>query len=89
MAWKRAVVRGRYKLILTKPGGTELYDLESDPGEQRNLAEERAALAGELLGSSSDFRASARRWDGRRTTVEVSEEDLRRLEELGYVDVGS
>jgi arylsulfatase A-like enzyme len=89
IAWKRAVVRGPYKLILTKPGGTELYDLESDPGEQRNLAGERPALARELLRSSSDFRASARRWDGSRTTVEVSEEDLRRLEELGYVDVGS
>jgi len=89
MAWKRAVVRGPYKLILTKPGGTELYDLESDPGEQTNLAGERPALARELLRSSGDFRASARRWDGSRTTVEVSEEDLRRLEELGYVDVGS
>jgi len=89
MAWKRAVVRGRYKLILTRPGGTELYDLESDPGEQRNLAEERPALSQELLHSSRDFQASARRWDGRRTTVEVSAEELRRLEELGYIDDGS
>jgi arylsulfatase A-like enzyme len=89
IAWKRAIVRGRYKLILTRPGGSELYDLESDPGEQRNLAEQRPALAAELLRSSDDFRASARRWDASRTTVEVSEEDRRRLEELGYGDVGS
>jgi len=89
IAWKRAVVRGRHKLILTRPGGSELYDLESDPGEQRNLAGERPALARELLRASDDFRASARRWDASRTTVEVSEEDRRRLEELGYGDVGS
>jgi arylsulfatase A-like enzyme len=89
VAWKRAVVRGRYKLIRTRPGGVELYDLESDPGEQRNLAEEHPALAEELLRSSRDFQASVPRWDGSRTTVEVSAEDLRRLEELGYADEGS
>jgi arylsulfatase A-like enzyme len=89
MAWKRSVVRGRYKLIETRPGKIELYDLESDPGEQRNLAEARPALSQELLRASSDFRTSARRWDRSRTTVEVGPEELRRLEELGYAEEGS
>jgi arylsulfatase A-like enzyme len=84
MAWKRSVVRGRYKLIETRPGGTELYDLESDPGEQKNLANERGELSEELSRSVDDFRASAPKWDGARTAVEISPEDLRRLEELGY-----
>jgi arylsulfatase A-like enzyme len=88
MAWKRSVIRGRYKLIETRPGGTELYDLESDPGERRNLVDERGELSEELLRFSRDFRASAPKWDGVRTTVEISPEDLRRLEELGYVDEG-
>jgi arylsulfatase A-like enzyme len=89
VTWKRSVVRGGYKLILTRPGGTELYDLQSDPGEQRNLAGERPELAREMLLSSDEFRSSARRWDARRTTLEISEEDRRRLEELGYGDAGS
>ena len=89
MAWKRAVVRGRYKLIVTRPGKNELYDLESDPGERRNLAEERPALAEELLRSSDDFRSTAHRWDGSRTTIKLDEKDLRRLKDLGYVDVDS
>jgi len=89
MAWKRAVVRGRYKLIVNRPGEDELYDLESDPGEQRNLAGEKPALVEELLRSSDDFRSTAHRWDGGRTTIELDEKALRRLEELGYVDVES
>jgi arylsulfatase A-like enzyme len=89
MAWKRSVVRGRYKLIETRPGGIELYDLESDPGEQRNLVDERDGLSEELLRTSSDFRTSARRWEGRRTTLDVNPEDLRRLEQLGYADEGN
>lgn len=31
---------GRWKLMLGKKRGVELYDLEADPGEQRNLAAE-------------------------------------------------
>jgi arylsulfatase A-like enzyme len=89
VAWKRSVVRGRYKLIVSRPGGTELYDLRSDPGERRNLAEESPSPARELLRSSDEFRASARRWDASRTAVEINEEDRQRLEELGYGDVGS
>jgi arylsulfatase A-like enzyme len=89
MAWKRSVVRGRYKLIETRPGGIELYDLESDPGERRNLVDERGELSEELLRFASEFKASAPKWDGARTMIEVSPEDLRRLEELGYTDEGS
>jgi arylsulfatase A-like enzyme len=89
LAWKHSVVRGRYKLIQTRPGGDELYDLVDDPGERRNLADEQPALREELSGLVSEFRASARRWDSSRTTREFSDEDLRHLEELGYVGEGS
>jgi arylsulfatase A-like enzyme len=89
MAWKRSVVRGRYKLIESRPGGTELYDLESDPGERKNIADERGELSEELMRSAVDFKGSARTWDGARTTLEISPEDLRRLEALGYADEDS
>ena len=85
VAWKRSVVRGRYKLIATRPGGNELYDLVSDPGERHDLASEEPELVEELLRASEDLRSSARRWDGERTTLEVSDEEVRRLEELGYL----
>jgi len=86
MAWKRSVVRGRYKLIETRPGGIELYDLGSDPGERKNLADEHGELSEELIRSYEDFRTSARTWDGVRARVDISPEDLRRLRELGYAD---
>ena len=40
-AWRGEALRtGRYRVILWQDGelGTELYDLEQDPGEHRNLA---------------------------------------------------
>jgi arylsulfatase A-like enzyme len=51
----RYMVAGNWKLIVpearNEPGGViELFDLASDPAESKNLARERAAQAGELLG---------------------------------------
>jgi len=86
VAWKHAVVRGRYKMIATRPGEDELYDLADDPNEQRNLSSQRPELFDELLRESKDMRASARRWSEKSTTREIGEDELRRLEELGYID---
>ncbi|MCK6484363.1 MAG: sulfatase-like hydrolase/transferase [Phycisphaerae bacterium] len=44
-----AVVRGEHKALFYKPGrGPELYDLQEDPGEKRNLANDRPNLLNEL-----------------------------------------
>ncbi len=81
----RAAVLGDWKLIWT-PGQTpemqyELYDLAADPGETRNLYapdHPRArALRAELDAWYRDAPAPAR---------EPSEEDLRRLRSLGYLE---
>ena len=34
---ERAIVHGRHKLILSSTRPPELYDLDADPGETRNL----------------------------------------------------
>jgi hypothetical protein len=48
-ARQRAIIRWPYKLIAWQDQGlVELYDLERDFAEARNLADERPALAGEL-----------------------------------------
>jgi len=49
-AFKYALIRGRHKLIKDfKAKRLELYDLDEDPGERRNLAAERPELLRELL----------------------------------------
>jgi arylsulfatase A-like enzyme len=79
---KLGVRRGRWKYIEARDEGTaELYDLETDPDERRNLAERRphprAALAKVL-----------RRWQAataRPALPRVDPEAEERLRALGYV----
>ena len=80
----RAVIDGRWKLIWT-PGREEapyeLFDLESDPGEERDLyspAHPEAARLAALL----------RAWsvDAPRVEATASEADLEALRALGYIE---
>jgi hypothetical protein len=49
---------GRFKLIERYDDGSlELYDLEDDIGEERNLAAERPELAAELARRLAEWRA--------------------------------
>ncbi len=68
----------------------ELYDLEADPAEQHNLGSDRPAIAAGfklLLGRvfGDDLAALAQV----RPTVKPGAAELRKLEALGYVGVGS
>jgi arylsulfatase A-like enzyme len=55
----RAVVAPEAKLILDlSDGTTELYDLARDPGETRNLADQRPAVVRELRGRIQSWEAS-------------------------------
>ncbi|MBI4890610.1 MAG: sulfatase [Acidobacteria bacterium] len=52
-----AVRAGRWKLLeYFEDGRTELYDLESDPGETRDIAKENPAQAAELLAKLKAWR---------------------------------
>jgi tetratricopeptide (TPR) repeat protein len=53
----RSLRRGRWKLILAPK--SELYDLDSDPGEERNRFEEEASVAGELRARLEEVPASS------------------------------
>jgi len=83
-----AVVSGGWKLIVdVEDGEPQLYDLAGDPGEQRDLADERPEevrrLRVLLEGLVSDSRALAPAEGSSR--VHLSPEDLEVLEDLGYV----
>lgn len=76
------------KLILLPDGGAELYDWWQDPGEQDNRAagepERVLQLRAELGAAEADLRARGPKAGDLR--VEVSEEDLRGLDALGYTE---
>jgi len=88
-AWRdlHAIRLGRHKLIVSNAGRSALYDLEEDPGEQRDLAasepevaaalrEKLAARLGEGFESASE---TAPEWE-----LEPGLRDL--LETLGYAE---
>ena len=86
---------GRWKLIHgPDEGRLELFDLERDPGEHTNVAEQEPAHAAELRGLLEQWRAEAdvalRVWREAAgppsSTHELDEAERARLEALGYVE---
>jgi hypothetical protein len=78
-----AARRGRHKLVYDhETGEAELYDLERDPGEQENLVETEAAIAGELR--ELLLRRSGRGPIG--AAVELSDQESELLRRLGYAE---
>jgi hypothetical protein len=85
-AFKYALIRGRHKLIKDfTTNRFEVYDLEADPGERRNLAAERPELLRELLVEleRTHFRDSQ---PGGRPAAELDPNDAQLLRDLGYID---
>jgi arylsulfatase A-like enzyme len=82
---KYAVREGRFKYIEGPEEGTrELYDLEADPGERRNLAEAEPETAAALAARVAAWRAGrAGRPDA---PLRLSPEERERLEALGYTE---
>jgi len=74
-----SITDDRYRLI--KAPREELYDLQEDPKERRNLLEERAQTR-VALRSALDRLIAGRSIDA---PAQVSEEDRERLQALGYV----
>jgi arylsulfatase A-like enzyme len=55
---QRAVRLGRWKLLVQGKGKPQLYDLQADPGEKKNVAAEKPGLVKELLHRHSKWRAT-------------------------------
>lgn len=80
------LVDGRWKLIRSSEGDVELYDLESDPNEQQNLADRRPAVVEALEEKLKQMVKvhRAERMQGRVKSFSRQEVDL--LKEMGYVE---
>jgi arylsulfatase A-like enzyme len=83
----QSLISDGWHLIRSDDGTTELYDMASDPREQRNLAPPATARVAQMTDqlralSSETAQHQARR---RRPVVKVDEETMRRLRSLGYV----
>lgn len=83
----RSIRRGLYKLIVypTREGAdVELFDLEKDPGEMENLAEELPDVTRELITDLEAWFAGYREADT--SALELDPEDIESLRSLGYID---
>ena len=80
-----ALYEDRYKLIWASDGSHELYDLEADPNEERDLAASDPERLETLLDSLGDVLGAVNLYEYDGTfEEELSEEQRQRLEALGY-----
>ena len=76
----------QYKLIWASDGRHELYDLQADPGERRNLITERPEIASRLMARLSAWRDRFTPVDTAGTAPEFDEAVKERLRALGYIE---
>jgi arylsulfatase A-like enzyme len=80
---RRSARHGRHKLLYNlRTRKIELYDLGSDPQEQRNLAESQPALRRRLLTDLNEFIQGA---EARGQVRDVTDQQLEELRRLGYI----
>jgi arylsulfatase A-like enzyme len=83
----RALTDSPHKYIWGSDGRNALFDLEHDPGEERNRIEDDAEVAARLAAALEKQRAGLARCDAEADEIPVDSPDERQLlEELGYVE---
>lgn len=81
---RSALYLERWKVIRSSDGKHELYDLASDPREERNLFAERPREAQLLLDTLARIQARSGGARARVGVREPTEDELKELRELGY-----
>ena len=82
----RAAIRTpAWKLIASRSGRVELFDLAADPGERRNLARVRAAERDRLLAALREWQAGQRPLAPPGPELALEDEEVERLKALGYL----
>ncbi len=80
---KRAVRQGRFKLHFDRlTEKVHLYNLQNDPEERLDIAEEQPQVVVSLLSELKSFMQKSRE-DG--ATMTLTPENLERLKSLGYI----
>lgn len=70
--------------LIEGPHGVELYDLASDPGEQRNVVPQNVETARKLVLLLRDFRERSAGAAAETTRIDLTDDDVERLRALGY-----
>jgi arylsulfatase A-like enzyme len=84
----RGILRDNWKLIMT-PGGDKffLFDLNTDPGEKRNLANKAQASDRKLEMARQywDFEKNSRKYEKKMVDLEYTRKQIQELKTLGYI----
>jgi len=82
---RQAVYQGHFKYIHSDDGDSELYDLETDPGEETNLVELQPERAEQMRLFLQGCVEGATGPEEDALPLEVDEETRARLQALGYI----
>lgn len=76
----------RYLDAQGDPTQEELFDLQEDPGELRNLSEERPELLARMSERLDETMAQYGAKAGTEERIELDEDSIERLRSLGYLE---
>jgi arylsulfatase A-like enzyme len=83
---RRMLIRWPYKVINSSDGDHELYNLEEDPGEERNLIKDEERIAAALLERIDAIMAAGGTGARKDELPPLTREQIDKLRALGYVD---
>ncbi len=82
----QSIRSNKWKYIYdVRTGAPELYDINSDPGEQNNFASSRPDILKEFNSELLNFTNSINKDNGRSKTIEIDSTTKDQLKSLGYI----